>query len=65
MTEGTLAAWAVKAGDSVKAGDVLLEINGVRITKTADLVKATAVPARIWRVTLQRGGRTMTAMLPG
>jgi len=50
---------------NLKAGDVLLEINGVRIAKTADLVRATAVPARVWRVTLKRGGRTMTAMLPG
>ena len=50
---------------NLKAGDVILEVNGVAISRTADLVKATAAPARVWRITLQRGGRTLTAMLPG
>nr|WP_210255264.1 Do family serine endopeptidase [Ancylobacter pratisalsi] len=50
---------------NLKVGDVLIEVNGERITRTDDLVRATASPSRVWRITLQRGGRTLTAMLPG
>ncbi|WP_420712645.1 DegQ family serine endoprotease [Ancylobacter sp. SL191] len=50
---------------NLRAGDVILEVNGVKITRTADLVRVTGQPARVWRITLQRGGRTLTAMLPG
>ncbi|MCS0505227.1 DegQ family serine endoprotease [Ancylobacter mangrovi] len=50
---------------NLKVGDVLVEVNGERIERTADLVRATASPSRVWRITLQRGGRTLTAMLPG
>lgn len=48
-----------------RAGDVVLEVNGVEILTTADLDEVTSKPARIWRITLQRGGRKLTAMLPG
>jgi len=50
---------------NLKVGDVLVEINGEKIASTEDVVRATRVPARVWRITLQRGGRTLTAMLPG
>lgn len=50
---------------NLRAGDVILEVNGVKIARTADLVRITGQPARVWRITLQRGGRTLTAMLPG
>ncbi|WP_454685036.1 DegQ family serine endoprotease [Ancylobacter moscoviensis] len=50
---------------SLRAGDVILEVNGVAVETTADLVRATAKPARMWRITVQRGGRTLTAMVPG
>ena len=50
---------------SLRVGDVVLEVNGLPIARTADLVRATQVPQRIWRVTVQRGGRKISAMLPG
>jgi Do/DeqQ family serine protease len=50
---------------NLKAGDVIMEVNGVQIATTADLDRATRQPSRIWRITLQRGGRKLTAMLPG
>ncbi len=50
---------------NLRAGDVILEVNGVKIERTGDLVRATATPSRVWRITLQRGGRKLTAMLPG
>ncbi|MDQ0510613.1 DegQ family serine endoprotease [Ancylobacter amanitiformis] len=50
---------------NLRVGDVIREVNGLPITRTADLVRATTTPSRVWRITLQRGGRTLTAMLPG
>ncbi|MFT0861065.1 DegQ family serine endoprotease [Ancylobacter sp. G4_0304] len=50
---------------NLRAGDVVLEVNGTEIARTADLAQVTAQRARIWRITLQRGGRKLTAMLPG
>ncbi len=48
-----------------RPGDVILEVNGVRIERTGDLVTATRNPARSWRVTVARGGRTITTVLGG
>jgi Do/DeqQ family serine protease len=50
---------------SFRPGDVIMEINGTPIVTTADLQRITRVPARSWRVTLQRGGRVISALLPG
>ncbi|MDR6955850.1 Do/DeqQ family serine protease [Ancylobacter sp. 3268] len=50
---------------SLRVGDVVLEVNGLPIARTADLSRATQAPARIWRITVQRGGRKISAMLPG
>ncbi|HSI39573.1 MAG TPA: Do family serine endopeptidase [Xanthobacteraceae bacterium] len=49
----------------LKAGDVIIEVNGLEIAATADLDLATRRPSRMWRISLQRGGRTLTAVLPG
>ncbi|GGF63423.1 serine protease [Azorhizobium oxalatiphilum] len=48
-----------------RPGDIILEVNGARIGTVKDLVGATRTPARAWRVTVVRGGRTITAVLPG
>ncbi|WP_428029868.1 DegQ family serine endoprotease [Ancylobacter sp.] len=50
---------------SFRPGDVIMDINGTAIATTADLQRITRVPARAWRVTLQRGGRVISALLPG
>ncbi|WP_018390626.1 DegQ family serine endoprotease [Ancylobacter sp. FA202] len=50
---------------SFRPGDVIIDINGTPIATTADLQRITRVPARSWRVTLQRGGRVISALLPG
>ncbi|TDT99691.1 Do/DeqQ family serine protease [Azorhizobium sp. AG788] len=48
-----------------RAGDIILEVNGGRIERTKDLVAATRTPSRAWKVTVARGGRTITAVLGG
>ena len=50
---------------SFRPGDVIMDINGTPIATTTDLQRITRVPARAWRVTLQRGGRVISALLPG
>lgn len=48
-----------------RPGDIIAEVNGVRIASTKDLDAATRGTARGWRVTVTRGGRTITAILGG
>jgi S1-C subfamily serine protease len=48
-----------------RRGDVILEVNGERISRTADLEKATRNPARGWRISIERGGRKISAVLGG
>lgn len=50
---------------SFRVGDVIMDINGTAITTTADLQRVTRTPVRAWRVTLQRAGRVISALLPG
>jgi Do/DeqQ family serine protease len=46
-------------------GDVVLQINNTQIETTADLVRATSQPSRLWRLTILRGGQQITAVLGG
>ncbi len=48
-----------------KPGDIILEVNGAKIATTKDLDAATRGTSRAWRVTVMRGGRTITAVLAG
>jgi Do/DeqQ family serine protease len=46
-------------------GDILLAVNGTKIAKTSDLEKAAKAGARLWRVTIQRGGQQISAVFSG
>ena len=46
-------------------GDVIEEVNGARIAKTADLEKATGVPNRSWRIIILRRGQRISAVFGG
>ena len=46
-------------------GDVILEVNGEKIAKTRDLAKAADSGARVWRISVQRGGQTINLVLGG
>ena len=37
MTEGTLAKWLIKEGESVRAGDVIAEVETDKATKSSDV----------------------------
>jgi len=46
-------------------GDVILAVNGDRISKTRDLEQASSVPNRTWRIEILRGGQKISAVFSG
>jgi Do/DeqQ family serine protease len=46
-------------------GDIILAVNNQKIAKTGDLEKATRETARLWRITLVRGGQQINVTLGG
>jgi len=53
------------AGAGFKPGDVIVEVNNEKVRTTRELDTLTAGPLRMWRVTISRGGRSITALLRG
>jgi Do/DeqQ family serine protease len=49
----------------VQKGDVIVSVNGTKIATTRDLEKACAERARLWDLTIQRGGQTIRTELGG
>ena len=48
-----------------RPGDVIVDVNGAKIERTSDLEKVSETQARSWRVTIQRGGRRISAVFSG
>jgi S1-C subfamily serine protease len=46
-------------------GDIILAVNNQKIAKTGDLEKATRDTARLWRITVVRGGQQINVTLGG
>ncbi|MGJ5177393.1 DegQ family serine endoprotease [Bradyrhizobium oligotrophicum] len=68
-TEGVVI---LEPGDGTSAatvgfqkGDVIMAVNNQKIAKTADLDKAARESARIWRITVLRGGQQINVTLGG
>jgi S1-C subfamily serine protease len=68
-TEGVvvtdLADGAAAAGVGFQKGDIIVLVNNQKIARTSDLEKATREQARIWRITLVRGGQQINVALGG
>jgi Do/DeqQ family serine protease len=68
-TEGVvvtdLADDGTAASLGFQKGDIILAVNNQKIARTSDLEKATREPARIWRITLVRGGQQINVTLGG
>ncbi|MFG1480693.1 Do family serine endopeptidase [Xanthobacter sp. V4C-4] len=60
-----VAEGAPAAAAGFKPGDVIVEVNGAKVGRTRELEEITRTPARAWRITVIRGGRTISALLPG
>ena len=49
----------------LQRGDVIVIVNSDKVEKTRDLDKASKAGSRVWRVTIQRGGRQISAVFGG
>jgi S1-C subfamily serine protease len=49
----------------LQKGDIVLTVNNAKIETTQDLVRAVSQPARLWRLTIQRGGQQISAVFGG
>jgi Do/DeqQ family serine protease len=68
-TEGVvvtdLADDGTAASVGFQKGDIILAVNNKKIEKTSDLEKATRESARLWRITVVRGGQQINVTLGG
>jgi len=60
-----VAERSAAAGLGFQKGDVVLAVNEAAIEKTADLVRATERSSRLWRITIQRGGKRVSVVFGG
>jgi len=49
----------------LRPGDIVLEVNGLKIESTGDLERATRREAREWRLVISRGGQRRNVVLRG
>jgi Do/DeqQ family serine protease len=68
-TEGVvvtdIADGGAAANYGFQKGDIILAVNNQKVARTSDLEKATREPARLWRVTVVRGGQQIQATFGG
>jgi Do/DeqQ family serine protease len=63
VTELTDGGTAADVG--FQKGDIIVSVNNQKITKTADLERATKDSPRLWRITMLRGGQQINVTLGG
>jgi Do/DeqQ family serine protease len=56
---------SIAARFGVQKGDVILAINEQKISRTADVQKATAARANFWRLSINRGGQVINTVIGG
>jgi S1-C subfamily serine protease len=68
-TEGVVVTDLTDGGTAANVGfqkgDIIVSVNNQKILKTSDLEKATRDQARLWRITLVRGGQQINVTLGG
>jgi Do/DeqQ family serine protease len=60
-----IADGGTAAGVGFQKGDIIQAVNNQKIAKTSDLEKATREAARLWRITVVRGGQQINVTLGG
>jgi Do/DeqQ family serine protease len=65
-----VAIAAIEPGTPAQAvgfqpGDVILEVNGERVTRSRELERLTQTPQRMWRLQLLRGGQVISTVIGG
>jgi Do/DeqQ family serine protease len=56
---------AVAANIGFKKGDIIVAVNGHKLTHTRDLEKLAGEGSRLWRITVIRGGQQLNVVLGG
>jgi Do/DeqQ family serine protease len=56
---------APAASVGFQKGDIIIAVNGQKISKTSDLERITREASRLWRITVVRGGQQMSVVLGG
>ena len=46
-------------------GDIVVNVNNAKIATMQDLLRAISQPARLWRLTIVRGGQEISAVFGG
>jgi Do/DeqQ family serine protease len=68
-TEGVVVTGLTDDGTAANVGfqkgDIILAVNNLKISKTADLERATRDASRVWRITMVRGGQQINVTLGG
>ena len=49
----------------LQPGDVVLEVNGEKVTRSRELDRLTQTPQRIWRLQISRGGQVISTVVGG
>jgi Do/DeqQ family serine protease len=69
QTEGVVilqvANGSVAQSVSFQRGDIVVSVNNEKITKTRDLERITREASRVWRITINRGGQQISAVIGG
>ena len=63
LVTGIGRGFALTAG--LKPGDIIRKLNGKSIASVRDLAAALLTPARMWEITIERGGQQVTATFRG
>ncbi|EKS38931.1 DegQ family serine endoprotease [Afipia clevelandensis] len=56
---------AIAANVGFKKGDIIVAVNGRKLTHTRDLEKLASEGSRLWRITVIRGGQQLNVVLGG
>jgi S1-C subfamily serine protease len=56
---------ALAANVGFQKGDIILAVNGKKITSTRELAQVTSERSRLWRITILRGGQQLSVTLGG
>jgi len=46
-------------------GDILIEVNGAKITNSKDAQRALGEKARLWKIVINRGGQLLSSVFQG
>jgi Do/DeqQ family serine protease len=58
-------AYSIARRIGIQPGDIIVELNGEKVEATQNLEKQVSKGARVWRMTIQRGGQTIRTAIAG